>query len=692
MRLIARIFVFVSALLVILYGILPGLFHSEGNFIVSYVVGRNFLAGVDPTLFYRFPDFQKLIDASGLSSRVLFFSTSSPAFIPVDSLLSIPPPVISRLILAAINVAALVLLVHATAIVAKASVSRTYSIFLASSFALAANFGQSQPYIILALLLVLAFYASSYRADGIAGAALGIIFPFKVFAAVPAILFLVSKKWKVFFYFAATSIVLFGVTYLIVGQSVVSFYLQRIFPFYLNGRVQNPFSISCQTAWSFFRTLFVYDATLNAHPLLTSESAYILAASIFKASIIVPPCYFFYKGIEKNDLRESLIAASFPIVFLSPTGTTSQMILLAPAIVSLAEIAIETDRMKSARFVLLLYALLCIPIYAALKTYMGVTSPFLLYERFFLLVVLYVYYFFFQLHLVPKHFWATRAVTTAVVIAAVSATLYFGDRTPVHHFPSPVTPVLTGTELSVPAYSPGLNEGELTYITFDSGSVHFVPHEVHVPDDKSYHCYAYVSDQNGESYAIGLVDGAENICYFRTENARAYFSGSSASISADGDWGSFLRNGRLYIVSLQSGGISVSDTLDFMPFKVVQAAFNSGNDNEITFVIDSLGGSQAVANYNVADGSLKTSSPPFRISLARMNSDDLYLTREEGDSTSIWLSKNGVAPRRLLSVHGNVTDITLLRNRLYFSSDFARGLNLPTIYEYVSPSPAAMRK
>ncbi|MCL4538670.1 MAG: DUF2029 domain-containing protein [Bacteroidetes bacterium] len=692
MRLVARIFVFVSALLIILYGILPGLFRSESNFVAAYVVGRNFLAGIDPTLFYRFPDFQKLIDASGLSNRVLFFSPSTPAFIPLDSLLSIPPLVVSRFILAAISVTALVLLVHVTAKVARVSVRRSYSIFLASSFALAANFSQSQPFIILALLLVLGFYASSYHADGVAGAALGIIFPFKVFAAIPAILFLVSKKWKVFLYFVVTSLVLVGVTYLIVGESAVTYYLQRVFPFYLNGKVLNPFSVSYQTAWSFFRALFVYDATLNVHPLFDSVNAYTLAISIFKASVIVPPCYFFYKGIEKNDLRESLIAASFPVVFLSPTGTTSQIILLAPAIISLTEIAFETGRMKTARFILVLYAILCIPIYAALKTYMGVASPFLLYERFFLLLILYITYFFFQLHLVPKHLWVTRAVTTVVVIAAVSATLYFGDRPPVHHFPSPVTPVLSGTRLNAPAFSPGLNEGNLTYITFDSVSVNFVPYNVRVPNDKPYDCYAYVSDQTGESYAIGMIDGKENICYFRTESARAFFAGSSASVSRDGDWGSFLSNGKLYIVRLGSRQIFASDTLDFMPFKIVQAAFNFGRDNEITLVIDSLNGSQAVAKYNLAEEALATSPAPFHVSLVRGNSDDLYLTREERDSTSIWLVKNGTPPERLLAIHGNISDITVIRNHLYFSSDFGRGLNLPTIYEYLPQNPAALRE
>ncbi len=682
MRLIARVFVFISSLFIILYGVLPGLFHSGSNFIATYVVGKNFLAGTDPTLFYRFPEFQKLIDASGLANRVIFFSAWTPAFIPLDALISIPPPLVSRFVLTAINIAALIPLVHLSAKVARTTVSRSYSIFLASSFALAANFSQNEPYIVLALLLVLSFYASEAYADGIAGTALGFIFPLKVFAAVPAVLFLLSKKWKVFLYFVVTSVALVGLTYLIVGESVVTYYLQRIFPFYLNGKLSNPFSVSYQTAWSFFRTLFVYDPTLNSHPFFASANAYVLASSIFKAGVIVPSCYFFYKGIEKRELRESLIAASFPIVFLSPTGTTSQMILLVPAVIGLVQIAFDSGRAKTARFFLVLYAFLCIPFYAAMKTYFGITSPFLLYERFILLSTLYICYFFFQLHLVRRELWVTRGVTTAGVVAAVALTLYFGGRTPQTPFPSPVAPVLTGTQLKEPAFSPGLTEGNLTYITLDSGSVNFVPRNVPLPSNEAFDTYGYASDRNGESYAVEMMQGTRNICYFRTENERGFFEGHAVSVSIDGDRGAFLNEGRLFIVRLEQRRIFISDTLDFMPFKIVRAAFNCGVDNDIICVLDSLKGSQSVLSYNIAERSLATIAVPFRAIIVRRNFDDLYLTREDGDSTSVWLVKNGRIPQKLLSVDGNISDLSLIRNRLLFSSDYGRGVNLPTIYQY----------
>ena len=201
MRLVSRVFVFASTLFIIIYGILPGIFLLRVSFIAAYVAGRNLLAGMNPIVFYRFPDLQKLIDRSGFSTKFVPPLVSTPSSLLIDSLLAIFPISVSRFLTGAINLAALILLAHISSSVAKSSVKTSYLVILSSSFALATNFSVSQPMIILALLFVLSFYASSTNAEGTAGVALGIIFPFSAFAAIPAVLFLLSKKWRTFLYF-----------------------------------------------------------------------------------------------------------------------------------------------------------------------------------------------------------------------------------------------------------------------------------------------------------------------------------------------------------------------------------------------------------------------------------------------------------------------------------------------------------
>ncbi|MCL4511098.1 MAG: DUF2029 domain-containing protein [Bacteroidetes bacterium] len=691
MRLVARIFVLVSALFIVLYGVLPGFFRVEGNFIPIYVAGKNFLLGLNPILFYRFPDFQKLIDASGLSNGIFSFAVSTPPSILVNSIVALPSPAISRFLLTGANVAAFVLLVHASSKVANSSVGMAYMVSLSSSFALAANFRSSEPFIILTLLFVLAFYSLVINAEGAAGVLLGLIFPFKVFAAIPAVLFLLSKKWRAFLYFVITSVIVLIFTYLIVGKPTIVYYLQKVFPFYINGRIQNPYSISYQTAWSFFRRIFVFDNTLNIHPLIQSRSAYVLAISIFKAIIVVPSAYFFYKGIERKSPRESLIAATFPIIFLSPTGTTFELVLLAPAVISLVQIALSEGNTKIARLFLVLYALSCLPIFAALEIYLKVSSPFLLYERFFLLIVLYAFYLSFQLRLVPRHLWAIRTIITASIAAAVTVTLYFGDRSSVNTSSLPVTPALKGVELKSIAFSPGLNEGKLTYVGYDSASRHFAPYRVPLKELESSsqdriagNCYRFVSDQHGENYAIETTKEEQTVSYFRIEEAAASFNGTAPSVSAEGDYGAFLKNGKLYIVGLPSRHIVVVDSVALLPFRITKFAFNNSRNSDIVFVIDSLNASHSIGTYDLFDHSLATVPAPFHISLLCADGENFFASLEAKDSTSVWSFKSNTAPTKLFAVHGSVEDMTVINHELYFSSDFERGLDFPTVYKYTS--------
>ncbi|OYV99381.1 MAG: hypothetical protein B7X11_05440, partial [Acidobacteria bacterium 37-65-4] len=225
MRLIGRLFVFASSLFIVLYGVLPGFFKLEGDFIASFVAGRSLLNGIDPVIFYRFPLFQRLVDLSGLGNGIFSYVTNTPSSIVTNALLAIPPASVARFLLTAVNVLALVLLVHVTAKVAQTSNRTAYIVFLSSSFALASSFQSSQPFVILTLLYVLALYAFSINRNAACGAFLGLAFPFSPFTAIPAVLFLLSAKWRAFAYFVVTAVAILGLTYIVVGQSALIYYV-----------------------------------------------------------------------------------------------------------------------------------------------------------------------------------------------------------------------------------------------------------------------------------------------------------------------------------------------------------------------------------------------------------------------------------------------------------------------------------
>ncbi len=688
MRLIGRLFVFVSALFIVLYGLLPGFFKVEGDFIASFVAGSSFLHGTDPVIFYRFPLFERLVDLSGLGNGIFSYVTNTPSSIMTNAILAIPPASVARFLLTAINVLALVLLVHVTAKIARTSNRTAYIVFLSSSFALASSFQSSQGFVILTLLYALAFYAFSINRNAACGAFLGLAFPFSPFTAIPAALFLLSAKWRVFTYFAFIAASTLALTYIVIGQSALVYYVERVLPAYMNGRIFNPFSSSYQTAWSFFRRLFLYNQTLNVHPLINSTTAYLVASAVFKASVVVPTAYFFYKGISLGKPRETLAAASFPVIFLSPTAASPQLILLAPAIAVLVQSALDEGERRIAWAFMILYAAACIPVFSFLDEYLKISNPFADYEGFLLLFAIYILYLVFQRRVIPADRRTARAGLTVLVAAAVAVTLYLGDHFAQPSSPLPITPALEGTALQEISFSPALRSGRLTYIGYDSASTNFTPHGIDAGKLSGHNIFRYSSDQSGHNYAVETIENGTDVSIFRTEGDEARFRGRHVSVSRDGDYGAFMRNGIIYILNLAPRFISQIDTLSLLPYKISRCSFNSGVDNQIEFIVDSLNSSYSIGTYNLFSRKVTTRSIPFQISLICSDGDDHYVTEDVADSTKLWMMTGDGDPVKLLSMRGNIYDIIILANSVYLSSDFRLGLDYPTVSKYVKELPA----
>ncbi len=682
MRLVYRLFIFISSLFVALYGVLPGFFKIEGDFVASFVAGRSFLQGVNPTLFYHFPFFQKLIDASGFSERMVSFVASPPSAIITDALMAIPPASISRFLLTAANIVALAMVVYATAKIAGAPGRTAFFVFLSSSFALAVNFQSSAPFIMLTLLFVLAFYAYSIGSVAACGVFLGIAFPFYPLFVIPPILFLLSGKWRAFAYFLTISLAILALTYIVLGESTVLYYVQRVLPPYLNGKVLNPFSDSFQTAPSLLRRLFVYNATLNPLPSLRSDSMYLVAGSAFKAAVVVPSAYFFYKGISRGIASEALAAASFPVIFLSPLLTSPALVILAPAVVIVSNSARSEGRWKLGGAIVVLYAIACLPILSLAHEYVRFSSVFLSYERFMVLVAIYALYLLFQSRIVPSHLRTLRFALTLVIVVAVTVTLYLGDR--VANYPNglPVKAVLTGSSLSRPAFSPGLRNGQLTYVCYDSASSFLSVAGANIKAFSSRDVFRYASGRFGRNFGLETVKDGRETVYFKTRFAEASFEGEDVCLSRDEDYGAFMRDGAIHIVDLDPGYIARIDSLSLLPYRIGECSFNSSSDNELVFVIDSLNHSYSVASYNLFSKTIRTFRAPFKVSLMCARGDTFFVARNMSDTTGIYELVRDKPPLRLLNFRANICDLTLLNHNLYLSSDFERGLNNPTVYRY----------
>ncbi len=683
MRLISKLFVFASSLFIILYGVLSGFFKVEGTFIASYVAGRNLLQGLNPVLLYQFPFFQKLIGVSGLTEKIISFVGATPSSIAADAFLAFPPVMMARILLTAANIVAFVMLVHATAKVVGTSNKTTYLVFLSTSFALASNFQAGEPFIILTLLFVLAFYAFSLGRIAACGVFIGLAFPFNMIFVLPALLFLLAAKWRVFTYFLMTAILLLAVTYLVVGNSTFVFYYQRIVTAYLNGRVLDPFSDTFQTAWSFLRRMFLFNETLNPNPLLKSAPAFLMASSFFKASVVVPGAYFFYKGVSMAKPREALVAATFPVLLLLPVFTPAELVMLAPAIVAIVQSATEEGRTRIAGIFLVLYALACIPFYLFEGKFGGVWSIFLNYECFILLFAIYFLYLVFQSRVVPRHLRYFRMILTGVIVCAVATTLYLGDRFVQRPVNPALVPALSASALEVTSFSPGLYSGRLTYITVDSSTETFRPAGIDPEQLPSENFFSYNSGEIGDNYAMETARNGRAVVYFKARSARAIYPGYEPRISADEDYGAYIRQGKIFVLDLDPRYIARLDSISVLPYKIIACSFNADKNNEIDFIIDSLNESYALAAYNLFNRNTSIYPIPFRPSRFCIVGDTVYATQIVADSTAFWQIIENESPRPLFAIHGNIYDVTCLNGAIYLSSDYERGIENPTVYRYL---------
>lgn len=682
MRLIVKLFIFTSAIFILLYGVLPGLIRIEGDFVANYTAGKFIRSGNNPEALYKYEKLQQLIDRSGYQTSAKSFVTSTPAELVIDTLVSIPPLPFAKFLVTLANLLAVFLMIHMTASISKAPLTLTYVVFISSSYVMAANFRWCEPYLLIGMIYTFAFYSLSVKANRIAGVSLGLIFPLKVFSIIPAALFLMTRNWRAVIYFITTAVLILLITFVTVGESTITHYLQRVLPFYLDGLIGNPFSTSNQSAWSFFRHLFIYDKSFNPSPIYQSTSAYRLAISFFKSIAVVTPGYFFHRAAEHKSAREAMIAASFPIILLSPLSTSFQIVLLAPSIVALAQTEFERKNTWLSRVYILMYAIICIPFYMLIQRYLNTTNPFFLYERFILIFLLFLIYIMAEFRTISKSTLPARISTIIVLTAALTVSLYLGSTREYHTRTQNYLTALPESAMLYPTTNPTpISDDTIAYIRYDSGTNRFLPESFPklLSDSVSY--YSISSSDSKKSVAISTAFSNRMVAYFATTLAKASFQGENAEVSNDGNWGTFVHEGRAYIVSLQPADINIVDSISILPFHVIECKFDRSDNYHMYFSADSLEGKKSIFSYSLLNHSYWPVFSNKSLSTFCIHNGKIFYTEVMVDSTGLFVSTKG-KNRKLLSLYGDILNLSATNQWVYFASDVNRGLWLPTIYKF----------
>lgn len=240
-------------------------------------------------------------------------------------------------------------------------------------------FGQS--YLLLCCLLLEGFMA--YKRDKILLSSLswGLAIVFKIFPAVILLFLLLRKKYRQAVFLCAVCGLLLMVSVGLNGWAAWKYYVSDILPKVNNGELNDSFTFMFQSAFMFFKRMFVYDSLLNLHPLWNIPWLFGVLMGLFKALVLsVCTVYTWRKKEQDFDSFAAWIVGS---LLVSPNGSSYSLVLLVIPLLALMA------RRESTGFVpvVLLLGVCCVPVYR-----LGQAAVWEQFPRLYLLVLFSVFF------------------------------------------------------------------------------------------------------------------------------------------------------------------------------------------------------------------------------------------------------------------------------------------------------------
>ena len=123
-----------------------------------------------------------------------------------------------------------------------------------------------QPYPLLLLLACASLWAARRGRWATAGALLAPVMVLKLYGALFIGLFLLGRRWRALAGLSGAALASAAMSVAVLGTDIHVAYVREILPFALDGRVQDPYSMSWQSGASLSRRLFAFEPDLNPRP------------------------------------------------------------------------------------------------------------------------------------------------------------------------------------------------------------------------------------------------------------------------------------------------------------------------------------------------------------------------------------------------------------------------------------------
>lgn len=223
------------------------------------------------------------------------------------------------------------------------------------------NFLLGQYYMVILLLITLAYFAACRGHHVTAGILLALGAWFKVFPGLFFILFLRKRDWRGVAGLAVGGLAFGAASVLIFGLDAHRVLFFEVLPRAFRGEMAGPYDLQWSSFGSLWHRLFLFEPELNPHPILNSPVIYaVVQAST--ATILLFGFLFFTSENTDDKATAWEWAAFIPfLLLLSSMPSSYHYVLLIFAVIVGTDLMIRAGRWRTAILCVLLYVLACSP-------------------------------------------------------------------------------------------------------------------------------------------------------------------------------------------------------------------------------------------------------------------------------------------------------------------------------------------
>jgi hypothetical protein len=363
-RSVAILLFIALAWVLIVRGILPALSKIDTDFPNYFTAAKIVADGGEVDRLYDNGWFEEQMRRYqvGRASEGAF----SP-FPPPTALLLLPltrfEPLSALRILTGVSVLCLVCSIILLARILSWSLIDSAVFVLLSGYALLNTLRFGQIYILVSLSCILGYYARIKGRPLLAGMWFGLFSPIKYFPIIILVYFAFRKEWKMVLGGATAILIVVLVSIGALGWKIHEDFLSSVLGHHLIAKLdmQDPFTASYQSFDSLFRRLFIFDATLNPHPLYALPRVQSIALFTTKASILLAAIATLVKlarGDAPSKTALSIGILGIITLLLAPATATYHFVLLWLPVGLLADSFLRERAALCAYFILGAYAVI----------------------------------------------------------------------------------------------------------------------------------------------------------------------------------------------------------------------------------------------------------------------------------------------------------------------------------------------